>query len=155
MKSKIILTFLILLLLTGCKRESNNDTNTINDNFKIETNPILICKPDNITKYYESEDKTIYLSCLNNIYLTNESNKLELSNYLSQSTKGIDEEIDNITSKLTLEETLYDGGTQIYVDNGNITNNGITIVKCNTISGNKDIYIAPKDSILDIYCQNK
>ena len=49
------------------------------------------------------------------------------------------EAIDKIIDTLELKETYYDGGTKLY------KGENLTLVKCNTLAGNKDVYIGNKD----------
>ena len=55
----------------------------------------------------------------------------------------------------SLEAELNDGGTKIYEDADNYTDNGLTLIKCNTLDGNRDIYIGPKDmEYQESFCKN-
>ena len=45
---------------------------------------------------------------------------------------------------------MFDGGTKIYKDGGTeYTNNGITIINCHTLDGNRDIY-GPKNMTMQV-----
>ena len=87
--------------------------------------------------YSEFNDIKIYTYCLDSIKIKNK----ELKEYLQDNNSVIDE----LTSKLTYNTTLYDGGTTIYKDTKNISNNGISLIKCKTLDGVNDIYIGNKD----------
>jgi len=91
--------------------------------------------------YYQYENRKIYTYCLNNVELIINNKTIELKDYLKNNT------LDSLIKKLELISSYYDGGTNVYNDGGSkrITNNGIILIKCNTIDGNKDIYIGNKD----------
>ena len=148
---KYLIIIITLLLVTGCSNSKNN----ISDKFNIETNGVKVCSENNPSKYYSANGQTVYLNCISDIYLTDGNSKIELKKYLSNN-KNLNEAMDKVVSRLKVDEVLYDGGTTIYIDDesNSITNNGITIVRCNTLEGNKDIYIGPKDNYLDDYCRN-
>lgn len=151
---KVLICIMSLLIITGC---SGNEQKKIelSDNFTIETKETGVCKSNDLTKYSSVGDIDIYLSCLSNIYLKDGNNKIELKNYLSGSSEEFEKKMDKVVSILTIDEVLYDGGTKIYVDNqeDSKTNKGITIVRCHTMDGNKNIYIGPDGATLDNYCE--
>ena len=63
--------------------------------------------------------------------------------------------LDELINGLKLAAELNDGGTKIYEDADNYTNNGLTLIKCNTLDGNRDIYIGPKDmEYQESFCKN-
>ena len=126
----------------------NNDINII-------TEEINNC--DGKEKLYYSvkdkdgKDKKIYLYCLESVKIKYNNNILDFKDYIEKYS------IDDIINKLVNTESLWDGGTKIYKDGGTTeyTNNGLTLIKCNTIDGNKDIYIGTKDmKYLNDYCKN-
>ena len=74
-----------------------------------------------------------------------------MKNYVPDKPEFITELISN----LELETELDDGGTKIYKDKTDYTNAGLTLIKCNTLDGNKDIYIGPKDmEYQESFCKN-
>lgn len=140
-----------LLIMTGCSSNAK-----LSDNFTIETKETGVCKTDELTKYYNLGDVEIYLSCLSNVYLKDKNTKVELKDYLSGSSEEFENKLNKVLSKLNEETVFYDGGTTVYGDNkdNRKTNNGITIVRCHTLSGDRNIYIGPADAELENYCNN-
>lgn len=96
--------------------------------------------------YYGEENRNIYLYCLDSIKV-NDNEKVELKDYLVQNNKSIDDFI-----KMFLVSNEYkDGESRLYKELGDtenvngFTNNGLSILECNTLEGNKDIYLGPLD----------
>lgn len=89
-------------------------------------------------KYYR-KDITIYTYCLSDIKINN----IELKSYLN--THGDKETINTLINELKEESVYKDGGSKLYREEKpyNISKEGISILKCNTLDGNKDIYIGP------------
>ena len=121
--------------------------------YEIETIETKNC--DNRAKlYYNDNDRKIYTYCLDEINIKTEGKSYKLSEYLSNHNKLIDE----IIGSMTLISGLNDGGTNIYRDGGSLgfTNNGLTIIKCKTLDGNRDIYIGPESlEFKENFCNNK
>lgn len=120
---KIVLTILLcgimLLVITGCNLK--NDFNIEYKNQNECTKPKLLLSKD---------DGNIYTYCLENTTIEIKDKKIELKSYIEDNKNAINE----IIGMLNLEDILMDGGTQIYKGD-------ITLIKCNTLDGNKDIYI--------------
>lgn len=88
--------------------------------------------------YLERNGRIIYLSSsLEEVYLNKNENKITLKDYISKSYQTLDDSINHVTDSMIKTETLRDGGTIIYKND--IFD--ITLVKCNTAKGNKDIFI--------------
>ncbi|MEE3344564.1 MAG: hypothetical protein VZS44_10760 [Bacilli bacterium] len=88
--------------------------------------------------YLERDSRIIYLSSLlEEVYLNKNKNKITLKDYISKSYQTLDDSINHVTDSMIKTETLRDGGTIIYKNE--IFD--ITLVKCNTTKGNKDIFI--------------
>lgn len=103
--------------------------------------------------YYTLEEKNIYSYCLDSIQISTDGNFIELKDYIKDNKDVIDEIINAITYK----DSLFDGGTKIYKDGGTTeyTNNGITIINCHTLDGNRDIYIGSKNMTMQSnFCKN-
>lgn len=104
---------------------------------------IEIVKPDLINlnkfnKYIEIENRIIYISpSIKEIYYIEKDTKIDLKDHLSKTYQTLDDALKTITDLLTLSGELNDGGTKIYKSK----ESDITIVKCNTIYKNKNIYI--------------
>lgn len=89
--------------------------------------------------YLEKDNKTIYLSpdIEEIFYYTDSDVKITLEDYIINSYQTLDDSIKNVTNLLKLYGELNDGGTEIYKSK----EYDITLIKCNTIYGNKNIYI--------------
>ena len=133
----VICVFIFTLLL------NKNNSNLI-------VNEIENC--DNEAKlYYEIDGKKIYSYCLDIVEIVVDDKNIDLKEYLKNNS------IDDLVDMLEKESTFYDGGTSIYKDGGTkkITSNGITLIRCNTLDGNRDIYIGNKDMEYKVnFCKN-
>lgn len=105
--------------------------------YTIETNEIPNCNKEK--KLYKGiENKNIYTYCLDNIKINDGTNLIELKDYMEENNNVMEE----IINTLEYIDTYKDGGSKLYRDKDNkFTNNGLSIIKCNTTSGNQDIYI--------------
>lgn len=130
----IIPIILIAALITFIFYKKSLKTPNLNGNQEKECNhePVL---------YYEYNDQKIYSYCLSNIEVTINNEKTELKDYL------LNNSLESLLNHLEQEASFDDGGTTIYKDGGTkkITSNGLTIIKCSTVEGNRDIYVGPKD----------
>ena len=89
-------------------------------------------------KYLERDNQTIYFkSNIEEVYYYEEYEIHPLKYYIENTWQTTSDGIKHLTDVLENTETLRDGGTKIYknelVD--------ITIITCNTLAGNRDIYI--------------
>lgn len=105
---------------------------------------IEVIKPEHynaikFSKYLERDDRTIYLAGnLEDVfYYTDSNNKITLKEHITKSYKTIDDSIKELTDLMTYTGTLKDGKAKIYKSKSY----DITIIKCNTIAGNKNIFI--------------
>ena len=104
-----------------------------------------------LEKYLELDNYNIYAYCLDDLMLFQDDDLIDLKHKIQDDEKYLDELINGL--KLAAE--LNDGGTKIYKDTDNYTNNGLTLIKCNTLDGNRDIYIGPKDmEYQESFCKN-
>lgn len=132
-KSAIILCSILIIFLTACCKEKKiyGDSQNQSDCHK----PQLL-----ITK----NKKNIYTYCLENSKININNKQIELKKYIEEEPSAID----NIIETLKFEDTLLDGGTQIYKGD-------IVLIKCNTLDGNKDIYIGNKSmKYKQNFCKN-
>ena len=91
--------------------------------------------------YISRENQNIYIYCLDSIKINANNKLIELKDYYNENNKVIEE----IINTLDLVNNYKDGSSTLYQDsNSDFTNNGLSIIKCNTILGNQDIYIGPK-----------
>ena len=104
---------------------------------------IEVIKPENynsvkFNKYLERDNRTIYLAGnIEEVYYTDSETRMSLKDYISKSYQTLDDSVKHLTDIMDYIDTLKDGGTTIYKSNAY----DITIIKCNTIAGNKDIFI--------------
>ena len=104
-----------------------------------------------LEKYLELDNYNIYVYCLDDLMLFQDDDLIDLKHKIQDDEKYLDELINGL--KLAAE--LNDGGTKIYEDADNYTDNGLTLIKCNTLDGNRDIYIGPKDmEYQESFCKN-
>lgn len=97
-------------------------------------------------KYLERDNKIIYLAGnVGEIYITPSDTKMSLKDYITKSYQTIDDGIKQLTDNMNFIDILKDGGTTIYQSK----EYDISLVKCNTIDGNKNIYIG--DYSMNIY----
>lgn len=87
--------------------------------------------------YLERDNRVIYLSSyLDEVYYY-DNTKMTLKDYITDTNQSMDNSIKSLTDLMNNTGTLKDGGTNIYKSK----NYDFTIITCNTISGNKDIFI--------------
>ena len=107
-----------------------------NKNYKlsiIETNNCNL----KLNEYYKYDDRKVYTTCLDEIYLQRENSDaiITLKYHLENVNQTFDRSISQLVSDMKVVSMLKDGGTTIY------KKDNYTIIVCNTIDGNKDIYI--------------
>ena len=122
MKKKIIYLILMLFIVTGCTKNDSVTNITFNNISDCNNKPQLL-----VTK----EDINIYTYCINDVMLNVNNKKFDLKEYINSKEKPIEK----IIEILKVDDVIYDGGTTIY------KGNNITLIRCNTLDGNKDIYI--------------
>ena len=89
-------------------------------------------------KYLKLDNRTIYLAeNISELFIVENKNQTSLRKYIINSTESVDKSIENITNILNKQSILKDGGTIIFKKK----DKNITLIKCNTIDNNKDIYI--------------
>lgn len=128
----IIGLLIVLLNLTSIFKKSY-----LNKKFYIETEVSKKCSIKRIS------NSNIYTYCLDSIEISDNKKKYELEDYFD--SVGLKFGIQKMIDELRKDMIAKDGGTTFYKDKKNISNKGLTIIRCNTIEGNKDIYIGPKD----------
>ncbi len=139
----VVVVFLLVILCFLNKKQS----------YEIETIIDNTCK-DMAKEYYIDNDITIYSYCLDSIKIEVDNEKYELKDYLSSHSEGLS----YLINKLEYIETYKDGGTKLYRDNQKISNQGLTVITCNSMIDvdkiNNDIYIGPKSmSYEDYFCK--
>lgn len=89
-------------------------------------------------EYLKLDNRTIYLAeNVSELFIVENKNQISLRKYIINSTQLVDKLIENITNLLNKQSILKDGGTVIFKNK----DKNITLIKCNTIDNNKDIYI--------------
>ena len=92
----------------------------------------------NFKEYLKFDNRTIYLAeNVSELFIAEKKNQTSLRKYIINSTESKDKSIENITNLLNKQSILKDGGTIIFKNK----DKNITLIKCNTIDNNKDIYI--------------
>lgn len=121
--------------------ELNDDGEWVKVSFankKIEVIKPEVYNAIKFNKYLERDTRTIYLAGnVEEVYYTDSETRMSLKDYISKSYHTLDDSIKHLTDIMDYVDTLKDGGTTIYKSNAY----DVTIIKCNTIAGNKDIFI--------------
>lgn len=96
----------------------------------------IIFGTNELISYFNLEDSIIYLYGIDSVMVEGRELRdlLQEKNYI-------------LLSKLEKDVSYDDGGTTIYKDGGSkvINSGNITVIKCNTIAGNRDIIIGDKN----------
>lgn len=94
-----------------------------------------------LNEYYKSNNRVIYTACLDEIYVLREYSDalFTLKYYLENVYQTFDDSIKQLVKDAMVVSVLKDGGTTIY------KKDNYTIIICNTIAGNKDVYIGNSD----------
>lgn len=128
-----------LFIITGCGDVNIDYDKEINDIDEITR--YIIMKDDNGDEY-----KIYYYGVEDAIITLGEDNYDFEQAILSDALT-----LDEILNDMKLYAVLNDGGTKIYKDNGSrkYFSNSYTIIRCNTVDGNKDIYIGDSNMMMD------
>ena len=76
---KIMIILLLLFIVCGCKKKEVN----LDKEYTIETSELSNCTQE-IYDYLEIDGQKVFLSCLDEVYLKDNENKITLSDYLNQ-----------------------------------------------------------------------
>lgn len=125
-------------------KQVNNQFISIEFDISPTSKKIEVIKPEyhkeiKFNKYLEIDNRTIYLAGnLEEVFYSTDSNtKITLKDHITKVYQTIDDSIKDLTDSMTLTDTLKDGATTIHKSE----KYDITIIKCNTLDGNKDIFI--------------
>ena len=105
----------------------------LNKNIHLSINKTENCT-NQIKEYYTYQDRTIYFVCLDEINVISKNTKMSLKYHLENVYQSFDDSIEEIVKDIENIDYLKDGGTKIY------HHPEYTIIVCNTLYGNKDIY---------------
>lgn len=143
----IIIPLLLICLIVLNQKEKDTYPKAINLSDTFDIKPILNkygINEINIQEYYNTKSKTIFLISLKDIELNDKTNSISLKEYINY-RKNIDNIIDMITNNLIYDKTINNEFT-VYKSN-NKENSGLTLIKCHTKEGNKDLYFG-KDNLI-------
>ena len=131
---KVIFLGVLVIYLTGC---GNNISNIISNTNKECNNKAELL--------VEQKDRKIYTYCLNDATIKINDKEENLKNFIESDDNAIEEIIDT----LKLKDSFSDGGTKLY------KGENLTLVKCNTLDGNRDIYIGDQNmEFKQNFCDN-
>ena len=89
-------------------------------------------------KYLTKENRTIYLeNNIKELYIFDHQRRWTFKHYVTNANQSLERSLKSVTDLLEKEANLKDGGTAIYKDK----DKNMTIIACNTLKGNKDVYI--------------
>lgn len=89
-------------------------------------------------KYLTKENRTIYLeNNIKELYIFDHQSRWTFKYYVTNANQSLERSLKSVTNLLEKEANLKDGGTAIYKDK----DKNMTIIACNTLNGNKDVYI--------------
>ena len=111
-----------------------------NDDIDIELSVAFdpTCGNVEFNEYLNDDNIKVYLEeNVNDLYVTFLGKKMAFKDYANGLNQTLDRSIKDLTDKLEKTAALDDGGTTIYKDE----DKNITIIACNTLDGNRDVYI--------------
>ena len=89
-------------------------------------------------KYLTKENRTIYLeNNIKELYIFDHQSRWTFKYYVTNTNQSLERSLKSVTDLLEKEANLKDGGTAIYKDK----DKNMTVIACNTLNGNKDVYI--------------
>lgn len=93
----------------------------------------------NFIEYLKTSGKKIYIEDnIDKTYVVDKARRREtLKQYILRPGLSLEEKLNKIVDRFKLISFLDDGGTKIYKDDHNY----ITVILCNTLEGNRDVYI--------------
>ena len=96
------------------------------------------CGNIEFNEYLDDDNIKVYLEeNVSDLYVTDIGRKMTFKDYANGLNKTLDRSIKDLTNKLEKTAALDDGGTTIYKNR----DKNITIIACNTLDGNRDVYI--------------
>ena len=121
----------------NCVQSFSQDLITVEKNSKEEITRVTVINKDDEDIY------RIYYYGLKSVTLNWNGEKYDFANAIKNDVTNIDSVIDEIS----IHKTFWNIGVTIYRDGGSTLykSSNYSILKCNTINGNNDIYIGDKD----------
>lgn len=112
----------------------NNNSLDIDLKVSLENND----KNIKFKEYLKLDNETIYLAeNVSELFIVENKNQTSLRKYIINTNESVNKSIKSITNLLNTQSILKDGGTIIFKNK----DKNITLIKCNTIDDNKNIYI--------------
>ena len=131
---KVVFLGVLVICLTGC---GNNISNII-----LNTNKECNNKAELLV---EQKNRKIYTYCLTDATIKIDGKEENLKNFIETDNSAIEKIIDT----LELKDSFSDGGTKLY------RGENLTLVKCNTLDGNRDIFIGDQNmKFKQNFCDN-
>lgn len=145
MKNKIFIIFLVSFVsftLLGCSNQIKDDNLISSDSLHTEKKMRYVIMEDENGDMYK-----IYYYGIDSAMITVGDNNYDFEQAILTGTLTLDE----ILAEMKLYAELNDGGTEIYRDNGSrkYFSDSYTIIKCNTVDGNRDIYIGNNEMVME------
>ena len=115
----------------------NTPVDTTSNNFDFYIEKPEIHNDIRFNDYFTFSDRKIYLAGNIEQFYVIDGKTMILKEYISNANRTMNDSIKSITDKLELKDTLKDGGTKIYKSK----DKDITMIVCNTIKNDKNIFI--------------
>ncbi len=127
--SLLIIVLIIILLFS------------IISKFKNEKEEVDSYSKDNtVSEYMLLDNSHIYLYNLDKLTIKDNEDYLDLREYIAKYS-SVDDLFTSLENNLSVKTTLKDGGTIIYkTKDKDLFKNDLTIIRCHTEEGNRDIY---------------
>lgn len=127
----VILTILGILINKKDNNENKKTNEKLNEEQKLE-----------LKEYLTLNNQTIYLYNMDEINIIYEEKDLSLQDFVKESD-NLNNTFSIFEEYLDVQKVLKDGGTTFYKTkkSNEFFKEELTIIKCNTLDGNKDIYI--------------
>ena len=126
----VLILFLVVVLLISLAGKFKGDKNNV-DSYNVN---------NNVFEYSLLDASHIYLYNLDGLKIKDNKEYVDFRTYLDK-YNNVDELFNDLESSLEVKNTLKDGGTIIYkTKDKDLFKEDLTIIKCHTEDGNRDIY---------------
>ena len=121
----------------SCATQIYDDLFTVTSSGKKEISKVVVINEDNEDMY------RIYYYGLTSVTLNWNGEEYDFADAIKNNIT----DIDSVINEIDIHKTFWDVGITTYRDGGSTkyTTNNYSILRCNTINGNYDIYIGDKD----------